>query len=193
MHPVSGPAMQAIIDQLIADVNELKKKVRIEMESSISKNWFRLSHEKPSAVIREVIDQVVEHLRVHLIRVGARQIGSYLIESGNEFYKMVKWEVETVNLADVEIELVCVYFNTFSATARGMPNIQEMLCTRQCKCKPNANAVVQDTAFLSIRQFARYSWWNNREVHICQPFEGIVKRALQTDTLGACGRRRGTK
>ncbi len=30
MHPVSGPAMQEIINQLIADANELKEKVRIE-------------------------------------------------------------------------------------------------------------------------------------------------------------------
>ncbi len=39
-----------------------------------------------------------------------------LAESANEFYKMEKWEVETINLADVQIELVCVYFNTFSVT-----------------------------------------------------------------------------
>ncbi len=37
-----------------------------------------------------------------------RQIGSYLIESGNEFYKMEKWQFETISLADVEIELVFI-------------------------------------------------------------------------------------
>ncbi len=63
MHPVSGPAMQEIIYQLIADVNELKENLRVSHEELIARRILR-------EVIREVIDQVVEHLKVQLIRVG---------------------------------------------------------------------------------------------------------------------------